>query len=338
MLLGVSRQSVTKWEAQKSYPEMDKLLKMCQIFECSLDDLVQGDLTSRASEPAAATVPAGPPTDICGYDEHMRKLAWQVPWGVALVITGVAFVSGLEGMFRVVPTGWPANVEQAVPTILLFIFVGASLVFFIPAGMEASAFNKAHPYVEDFYTQAEKDEARTHMAMALVAGIVDILAGVCIMLVADGTVWEDAMAGVLLLFVATGVWIIIHWGMLLGRTNLTERNRDAADELEIEDIVSAQVDEEIKESLLAAKRGNRGRRHKITGAVCGTIMLVATIAALCWLFVPMFSAVAETGSWDALDSAKTEAKTSLFWLPWVIGGICCGIAALLIEAFLPDDK
>ena len=66
MLLGVSRQSVTKREAQKSYPEMDKLLKMCQIFECGLDDLVQGDLTSRASEPAAATVPAGPPTDICG--------------------------------------------------------------------------------------------------------------------------------------------------------------------------------------------------------------------------------------------------------------------------------
>lgn len=40
MLLGVSRQSVTKWEAEKSYPEMDKLLKICQIFECSLDDLV----------------------------------------------------------------------------------------------------------------------------------------------------------------------------------------------------------------------------------------------------------------------------------------------------------
>lgn len=40
MLLGVSRQSVTKWEAEKSYPEMDKLIKICQLFECSLDDLV----------------------------------------------------------------------------------------------------------------------------------------------------------------------------------------------------------------------------------------------------------------------------------------------------------
>ena len=48
MLLGVSRQSVTKWEAAKSYPEMDKLLKICQIFECSLDDLVTGDVAALA--------------------------------------------------------------------------------------------------------------------------------------------------------------------------------------------------------------------------------------------------------------------------------------------------
>lgn len=40
LMLGVSRQSVTKWEAEKSYPEMDKLLKLCQIFDVTLDDLV----------------------------------------------------------------------------------------------------------------------------------------------------------------------------------------------------------------------------------------------------------------------------------------------------------
>lgn len=45
MLLGVSRQSVTKWEAEKSYPEMDKLIKICQLFDCTLDDLVTGDVT-----------------------------------------------------------------------------------------------------------------------------------------------------------------------------------------------------------------------------------------------------------------------------------------------------
>ena len=47
MLLGVSRQSVSKWEAERAYPEMDKLLKMCGLFECTLDELVTGDLTGR---------------------------------------------------------------------------------------------------------------------------------------------------------------------------------------------------------------------------------------------------------------------------------------------------
>ena len=53
MLVGVSRQSVAKWEAEKSYPEMDKLLKLCDLFECTLDDLVRGDLTGRAPDPIA---------------------------------------------------------------------------------------------------------------------------------------------------------------------------------------------------------------------------------------------------------------------------------------------
>ena len=55
MLVGVSRQSVAKWEAEKSYPEMDKLLKLCDLFECTLDDLVRGDLTGRAPDPATTS-------------------------------------------------------------------------------------------------------------------------------------------------------------------------------------------------------------------------------------------------------------------------------------------
>lgn len=89
MLLGVSRQSVTKWEAEKSYPEMDKLIKICQIFECSLDDLVQGDLTDCAPVPDAKVVPSGPATDVCGYDEHTRRFAKRVPTGVAAFVLGV---------------------------------------------------------------------------------------------------------------------------------------------------------------------------------------------------------------------------------------------------------
>lgn len=38
-LLGVSRQSVSKWETGTSIPDLDKLMKMCDIFTVSLDEL-----------------------------------------------------------------------------------------------------------------------------------------------------------------------------------------------------------------------------------------------------------------------------------------------------------
>ena len=40
--LDVSRQSVSKWETDASVPELDKLVKMCDLFGVSLDELVRG--------------------------------------------------------------------------------------------------------------------------------------------------------------------------------------------------------------------------------------------------------------------------------------------------------
>ena len=34
VLLGVSRQAISKWESDHAYPEMDKLLTICQVFDC----------------------------------------------------------------------------------------------------------------------------------------------------------------------------------------------------------------------------------------------------------------------------------------------------------------
>lgn len=42
--LGVSRQSVSKWESGQSYPEMDKVLQICQIFHLNLNELINENL------------------------------------------------------------------------------------------------------------------------------------------------------------------------------------------------------------------------------------------------------------------------------------------------------
>ena len=40
--LDVSRQTISKWESGQSTPEMEKLVKISEIFEISLDDLIKG--------------------------------------------------------------------------------------------------------------------------------------------------------------------------------------------------------------------------------------------------------------------------------------------------------
>lgn len=38
--LGVSRQAVSKWESEQSYPEMDKVLLICKLFNYNMDELM----------------------------------------------------------------------------------------------------------------------------------------------------------------------------------------------------------------------------------------------------------------------------------------------------------
>ena len=51
--LEVSRQSVSKWETDASVPELDKLIKLSQLFGVTLDELVTGE-TSKEPEPLSS--------------------------------------------------------------------------------------------------------------------------------------------------------------------------------------------------------------------------------------------------------------------------------------------
>lgn len=46
-ILGVSRQSVSKWESDIAWPETDKLIKLGKLFDCSMDYLLNEDITQK---------------------------------------------------------------------------------------------------------------------------------------------------------------------------------------------------------------------------------------------------------------------------------------------------
>ena len=48
-ILGVSRQSISKWELDTAYPETEKLIEMGKLFDCSMDYLLKQEVTEKSS-------------------------------------------------------------------------------------------------------------------------------------------------------------------------------------------------------------------------------------------------------------------------------------------------
>lgn len=47
-ILGVSRQSVSKWESDIAYPETEKLIELGKLFDCSMDYLLKENITEKS--------------------------------------------------------------------------------------------------------------------------------------------------------------------------------------------------------------------------------------------------------------------------------------------------
>ena len=46
-ILGVSRQSISKWESDIAYPETEKLIELGKLFDCSMDYLLKEEITEK---------------------------------------------------------------------------------------------------------------------------------------------------------------------------------------------------------------------------------------------------------------------------------------------------
>lgn len=56
-ILGVSRQAVGKWESDNAYPETEKLIRMSELFGCSLDYLLKDELETEQKPPTEKNIP-----------------------------------------------------------------------------------------------------------------------------------------------------------------------------------------------------------------------------------------------------------------------------------------
>lgn len=140
--LGVSRQSVSRWETDASIPDLDKLVRLSEIFGVTLDELVKGDAGSVSMPQSDAEATTAPPSTAQSSDlmrQHRQKLA-----GLCILFCTVVlclFHSGVYGLIFV----WPLAIcgvacllcRQSLGLICgwgawfyLFITLGSALLYF----------------------------------------------------------------------------------------------------------------------------------------------------------------------------------------------------------------
>lgn len=96
--LGVSRQSVSKWETDASVPDVDKLIQLSKIFEITLDELVNGEENQQQADiirPEATQIENGSAVKDSSFKS--RKIVGAVLIGVSLfaVFLSLIFMSDI---------------------------------------------------------------------------------------------------------------------------------------------------------------------------------------------------------------------------------------------------
>lgn len=207
--LEVSRQTVSKWEAGTSYPEMDKVLRLCDEFSCDMDTLLRKD--------AAALETA----DSQGYDIHMERRRKQITFGVTFLILGLAVFEILEGFQK----------EELIGNLVFMSMAVVSVLTFVVAGMEHSIYQKNHPVIPEFYTPEEKNKFAEGFPRRVAAGIGMILVGLLIGMNGDEFplrqgMREEFYSGIFLLLAALGIGVIVYAGLGEAKYQIEEYNKE----------------------------------------------------------------------------------------------------------------
>lgn len=363
--IGVSRQSVAKWESDRSYPEMDKLIKMTGIFGCTLDELVMGpsdqdvaddralaaatgepvaDSASAAEEqPASQGAGAGsrnecapslePATDTYGYDAHMRSHAKRLASGVAVIIAGVPAFIAANGLL-----GADSEAVNVFSLALLLGFIIAGLALIIPSAMGHSAFMREHPVVRDFYSLADKQLARQALSRGIVVGIALIFAGIIISGAAGfvlGGVGEEVGACLLLLCIAAAVWSFIHYGIMFSRVRVVEYNHESLDQIiesygessSAAEAIMAQLSPEERKLLFDAEDIDANDPEQVAAFFSSKKKAGKLQGGICGIIMVVATII------GLCLLFGVPVASDYFWMAWVVGGLLCALVSIIMNTF-----
>ncbi|OLU36555.1 helix-turn-helix domain-containing protein [Ileibacterium valens] len=215
-LIGVSRQSVSKWELNDATPDLDKLLKISDLFSVSCDELLRDDkhpLRKRNDIRLSDE-------DVVNYLSNSRKNAPMISAAVILFILSPVFLISVGGSYSMglfhslFPNEETAN---GLSMIILFVLIAIGMALYLYAESRVSKYsnyettpvslsNSMYRYVEKEYKLQEK---KTSIQKAI--GILLIILSVIPLFA--GYMAENLAAvglGIMLIVVALGVGLLVY--------------------------------------------------------------------------------------------------------------------------------
>ena len=226
--LGVTRQSVSKWEGAQSVPDMDKVVQMSRLFGVTTDYLLKDELEEQAAAPAEekSVLRRVTMAQAADYLARRKAAAPKVALAVLLCVISPVTLLMLAALSEVQRFHISENAAAGIGLCVMLVLVAAAVSIFLrtAADVRDYRFLGEEPFETEYgvtgmvrQRQREYADTRTRYttigAVLCVLAAVPLFAAVCI----DGSgLLYVAAVGALLVLVGIGCLFLVNAGVYSG--------------------------------------------------------------------------------------------------------------------------
>ena len=252
-MLDVSRQSISKWESAQSTPDMNRILKMSEMFGVSTDCLLKDDVELSVSETPPET--SGDARAV-SMEEASSFLAYKtfssgrIALGVMLCVLSPVLLIVLSAFREENIISISETAAVGIGLLALLLLVGAAVALFLTTGFAGKQYDYLEQekidtaYGVDGMVKERREKYRPTYSLHLIIGILLCvvsaipLFGAMIFFGEKGAAYAVAVA-LLLVLVSIGCLLIVNasiiWGgfqMLLQEGSYTPEEKAESKRLE----------------------------------------------------------------------------------------------------------
>ena len=249
--LGVSRQSISKWESTQSIPDMNRILKMSEVFGVSTDLLLKDDMEIMDDRESIDTVETYGKALAVSMEEAGEFLSFRsrssgrIATGVLLCILSPVLLIVLSGL----QAGGIISISEmtacAISLIVMLLMVGIAVAIFVIYSLQGQRYEYLEKemidteYGVDGMVKDRREKYRQPYSIQLVIGIVMCVMSAIPLFLAMLVFGESEAAssisvGAILVLVAVGVFLIVRCSIVWGSFQILLQEGDYTPESKAE--------------------------------------------------------------------------------------------------------